>query len=160
MLNRIFSILCILFVCSCSPIKYVKPLDKNQHAASVSMGGPLIKFGSAVIPMPFITANYGYGIDSSLTGFAALNITSALYGNAQVELGVTKQLFKQNNYFPAISLTPVANIIYRNKDAHKFYPQLAINALQLVRIIPKACIRCYTKKSLDLDAFTRPQFYW
>lgn len=123
-----FAFLCILTFSSCSPTRYVKPLDKNQHAATVSLGGPLIKYGTATIPVPFLTANYGYGIDSTLTGFASLNITSALFGNFQTELGVTKQILKQKNYFPAISITPVINIIYRNKDAYKFYPQLAVNA--------------------------------
>ncbi|MES2285106.1 MAG: hypothetical protein V4547_05405 [Bacteroidota bacterium] len=113
---------------SCSPTKYIKPLDKNQHAATISFGGPLIKYGAGTIPIPFLAANYGYGIDSTLTGFASFNITSALFGNFQIELGATKQVLKQNRYIPAVSLTPVANIIYRNKDAFKLYPQLAINA--------------------------------
>lgn len=119
---------CLSIVFSCSPTKYIKPLDKNQHAATVSFGGPLIKYGAGTIPIPFLAANYGYGIDSSLTGFASFNITSALYGNFQIELGATKQLLKQNKYIPALSFTPVANIIYRNKEAYKLYPQIAINA--------------------------------
>jgi hypothetical protein len=118
----------LLSVFSCSPIKFIKPLNKKQNAATISLGGPLIKYGNATIPIPFLTANYGYGIDSSLTGFASINITSALFGNFQTELGVTKQLVNQNQYFPAVSVTPVANIIYRNKEAFKFYPQIAINA--------------------------------
>ncbi len=44
-----------------------------------------------------------------------------------MELGATKQLLRQNNYFPAISFTPVANVIFRNKEAYKLYPQIAIN---------------------------------
>lgn len=113
---------------SCSPVKYIKPLDKNQHAATVSLGGPLIKYGTATVPVPFLTANYGYGIDSSLTGFASFNVTSALFGNFQLELGATKQVLKQNKYFPGLSITPVANIIFRNTDAYKLYPQLSVNA--------------------------------
>jgi hypothetical protein len=113
---------------SCTPVRFVKPLDKNQHAATIALGGPLIKYGAATIPVPFLTAGYGYGIDSTLTGFASLNVTSSLFGNFQMELGVTKQLLKQKKYFPALSITSVANIIYRNKDAYKFYPQIAINA--------------------------------
>lgn len=119
---------CLSIIFSCSPVKYIKPLNKNQHAATVSFGGPLIKYGSGTIPIPFLVGNYGYGIDSTLTGFASFNITSALFGNFQVELGATKQLLKQNKYSPAVSITPVANIIYRNKDAFKLYPQIALNA--------------------------------
>ena len=124
----IIIIIAVCFTYSCSPTRYVKPLAKKEQAVNLSLGGPLIKYGAATIPIPFLTVNYGYGIDSTLTGFASLNITSALYGNFQMELGATKQVLKQKRYFPALSFTPVANIIYKNKDAHKFYPQLAINA--------------------------------
>jgi hypothetical protein len=129
-LSSLISIVYLLIITlfSCSPTHFVKPLAKNQHAATVSLGGPLIKFGAAIIPIPFLTANYGYGIDSTLTAFTSLNATSALFGNFQMELGVTKQLLKQNKFIPAVSITPVANIIYRNSDAHKFYPQIAVNA--------------------------------
>lgn len=115
------------FIYSCSPVKYVKPLAKKEHAANVSLGGPLISFANTTIPIPFINANYGYGVDSTLTLFSGINITSALYGNMQAELGLTKQLLRQKNYLPAISITPAANIIYRNKNAFKFYPQFAAN---------------------------------
>jgi hypothetical protein len=125
---KVFLITACCFIYACSPVRFVKPLAKKEQAVNVSLGGSLIKYGNATIPIPFLTANYGYGIDSSLTGFASLNITSALYGNFQMELGATKQLLKQKKYIPALSITPVVNIIYRNKDAHKLYPQLAVNA--------------------------------
>lgn len=113
---------------SCSPTRFVKPLMKKQSAANLSLGGPLIKYGTSTIPVPFITATYGYGIDSSLTGFAAFNVTSALFGNFQLELGTTKQLIKQNKYIPSVSFTPVVNVIFRDTKAYKFYPQMDVNA--------------------------------
>lgn len=125
---KFLSIFLLFFVYSCSPVKYIKPLERKQHALTATLGGPLIGFANTTIPIPFINANYGYGIDSTLTAFVSTNITSALYGNFQMELGTTKQLLNQKKYFPAISVTPVANIIYRNTNAYKFYPQLAVNA--------------------------------
>lgn len=120
-------ILLIIFLASCSPTRFVKPLQKKQSAATVSVGGPLIKYGTATIPIPFLTANYGYGVDSTLTGFASFNITSALYGNFQLELGATKQLITQKKYLPAFSTTIQLNSIFRNKDAFKVYPQIDLN---------------------------------
>ncbi len=125
---KIFPFALLCFVYACSPTKFIKPLAKKQSAVNLSLGGALIKYGNATIPLPFLTANYGYGIDSTLTGFASVNITSALFGNAHLELGATKQLIKQNKYIPAVSVTPVINIIYKNKDTRKLYPQIAINA--------------------------------
>ncbi len=122
------ALIIILCICSCAPTRFVKPLDKGQKAVNLSLGGPLINYSKLIIPMPFFTATYGYGINNTLTGFGSLNITSALYGNLQLELGATKRLLNQNGSIPAISVNPVANIIYRSKDAFKFYPQLDVNA--------------------------------
>ena len=116
------------FIYSCAPTRFVKPLNKKQSAVNISLGGPLIKYGKITIPIPFLTATYGYGIDSSLTGFAAVNVTSGLFGNLQMELGAIRQLAKQYGILPAISVTPVINILYRNKNAHKVYPQLDLNS--------------------------------
>lgn len=128
MQKRSFAFLFLLCYAACAPTRYVKPLAKKQSAVNVSLGGPLIAYGNTTIPIPFLTANYGYGIDSTLTAFTSLNITSALYGNFQLELGATKQFLKQHMYFPALSGTLVFNGIYRNADAAKLYPQLDLNA--------------------------------
>jgi hypothetical protein len=128
-MKKLSAILLSLFLlASCSPTRFVKPLAKKQHAANLSFGGPLIKFGTATIPVPFITANYGYGIDSMLTGFASFNITSALYGNFQAELGATRQWTRQHRYLPALGTTLQLNAIYRNTEAKKLYPQLDLHA--------------------------------
>ena len=128
MITKIYSMLILLFLIGCSPIRHVKPLEFKQHAVNISLGGPLIKFGSATIPIPFISASYGYGLDTGLTLFSGFNITSALYGNAQIDLGCTKEFLKQKKWIPGISITPQLNFIYRNPDAYKLYPQMAINS--------------------------------
>ena len=121
-------LLLLLFCAACAPTRYVKPLAKRQSAASLSLGGPLIAYGNATIPVPFLTANYGYGVDSTLTAFGSLNVTSALYGNFQLELGATKQFLEQHTYLPGLSGTLALNGIYRSADAAKLYPQLDLNA--------------------------------
>jgi hypothetical protein len=127
-MNRtLLVILVIATIVSCAPTRFVKPLAKKQQAVNLSAGGALISYSKLTIPMPFVTATYGYGIDSTLTGFGSLNLTSLAYGNAQIELGVTKQIVQQKGRWPGISINPVANIIYR-KDASKLYPEIDINA--------------------------------
>lgn len=120
--------LLLLLCTACAPVRYVKPLQKKQSAAAVSLGGPLITYGKATIPVPFVTAAYGYGIDSALTAFASFNITSALYGNFQAELGATRQFAAQRRYLPALSGTLLINGICRNAGAAKLYPELDANA--------------------------------
>jgi len=126
--QRLLPVLLVCALAACTPMRFVRPLEKKQQAANLSLGGELIKYNSSTIPIPFLAANYGYGIDSSLTGFATLNITSALFGNFQLDLGATKQLLHQKKYFPALSISPAFDFIYRNKNATKFYPQFAVNA--------------------------------
>lgn len=116
-----------LFISSCAPQRFVKPLEKDQQAVNASFGGVFFDYNRTTIPMPFLTLAYGYGLNETTTGFGAVNVTSALYGNFQFELGLTKQFVKQKEFQPAISITPVANIIYRNSDARKLYPQLALS---------------------------------
>jgi hypothetical protein len=127
-LKTILLILLSAALYSCAPSHFVKPLSAKQQAVSLSLGGPLIKYSGLTIPVPMLAAAYGYGIDSSLTAFGALNFTSAAFGNAHIDLGVTKQFLKQKEYIPALSVSPVATIIYRNTNARKFYPQLDLNA--------------------------------
>ena len=127
MYSRIIFLL-LLYCIACAPSRFVKPLAKKQQAVNLSVGGPIISSDDLTVPAPVLTATYGYGIDSSLTGFGAINLTSALYGNVQVELGITKNLFKQRGSVPGISISPVANIIYRPKAGTKVYPQVDINA--------------------------------
>lgn len=126
MQHKLLVLLC--FFCSCAPSRFVKPLAKHQQAVSLSVGGPVISSDALTIPAPFLTAAYGYGLDSSLTGFAAVNLTSAIYGNVQVELGVTRNLFRQKGTMPGVSISPVANIIHRPKASAKLYPQVDLNA--------------------------------
>ncbi|MBK9636655.1 MAG: hypothetical protein IPO63_02105 [Bacteroidetes bacterium] len=118
----------VLFISSCAPQRFVKPLEKQQQAVNASLGGVLFDYNGTTIPMPFLTLAYGYGLNGTTTGFGAFNVTSALYGNFQMELGLTKQVLTQKEFQPAICITPVANIIYRNRDARKLYPQLALSA--------------------------------
>jgi hypothetical protein len=120
-------ILLLGYLCSCAPSRFVKPLAAKQKAVSLSLGGPLVAYGNITIPVPFVTAGYGYGFDSTLTGFGAINVTSALYGNIQAELGATKNIFKQQGNLPGLSVTPVLNVISRPGSGTQLYPQADIN---------------------------------
>ena len=118
----------IFYLCSCAPSRFVKPLAKGEQAINIAAGGPIISYNDIPIPEPLVSATYGYGIDSSLTAFGSFNITSALYGNIQVEAGVVKRIVKQHHGWPGVSISPVANYIFRNSGDNKFYPQVDLNA--------------------------------
>ncbi len=119
----------IWLLSGCAPARFVKPLNKGQATVGGSLGGPLIKYGNMVIPMPLTSIAAGYGIDSGFTGFAGLHTTSLLFGVFQTDIGVVKQINKQHGWVPAVTVSPVANIMI-DKWAGKFsfFPQADINA--------------------------------
>lgn len=79
---------------NCAPARYVKPLEKNQQAASFSFGGPIIGFAGTSIPIPFTTLSYARGINDRLTGFAGLHVTSLAFGNFQTDIGANYGVWK------------------------------------------------------------------
>ena len=109
--SKKFILFLIDCISSCAPSRFVKPLNKKEQVLNLSVGGPVVDYNNLPVPAPFVTATYGYGIDSSLTGFGSLNITSALYSNLQLEAGVVKRIVQQHHNYPGVSITPVANFI-------------------------------------------------
>ncbi len=119
----------IFFIWSCAPSRYVKPLAKNQKAVSFSFGGPLIKFSNAPIPIPFSTIGYAQGLSDNCTVYGNLHSTSALFGNAQIDLGSTFHLYKKENVF-GISASPALQSAYsvRNTTGFRVWPSLDVNS--------------------------------
>jgi hypothetical protein len=128
---RIFiAVLCISwFLTSCAPTRFVKPLDKGETAITAAFGGPLILYDNTTIPMPLTSLAVGHGFDSGLTGFAGFHTTALLFGVFQTDIGVVKQLLKQQGWIPGITVSPVANLmIDKWEGKFSFFPQLDANA--------------------------------
>ena len=125
----LYPILLVLLLQCCAPSRYVKPLTKKQSAVSFSFGGPLIKFSGAPIPIPFTTLGYGYGITDNVTAYGNLHTTSALFGNAQADLGTTFSIYKKENAF-GITASPALQLAYnvRNATGFRVWPSADINA--------------------------------
>lgn len=113
---------------ACAPSRFVEPLEKNEISIGGTFGGPVIDLGLS-IPMPVTTIEVGYGLDTNLTIFGGLHTTAALFGNIQLDAGVSYQFLEQKSVIPNISVTPGFNFIYNfeNKST-KFWPLLDLNA--------------------------------
>ena len=101
----------LVFLYSCAPSRFVKPLKKNEKALNLSLGGELIRFGNAVIPVPFTSIVYGQGITDKTTVFGSIHTTSALFGNFQTDVGVVQQLYKNDSLKIGITISPALNFI-------------------------------------------------
>jgi len=122
-----FSILSLLF--SCAPVRFVEPLQKKQLAVGGNFGGPIISQGNIVTPLPLTAVEVGYGLDTNLTIHGGLHTTAMLFGNLQMDAGLTYKVLHQNKYIPNISVTPGANFIYDFDDnISKLWPKLDVNA--------------------------------
>ena len=123
-----YPIVLVFLLHGCAPSRYVKPLAKKQSAAAFSFGGPLIKFSGAPIPVPFTTLGYGYGLTDNVTAYGNLHTTSALFGNAQLDLGASLQLYKKENSF-GITASPALQLAYsvRNRSGFRIWPSVDLN---------------------------------
>ncbi len=129
-MKKIIYSLSIIFFFSCASSRFVEPLENGQQVIALDIGGPTIGFGGAVIPIPLSSVVYARGIDTNLTVFGSLHITSLLFSNLQTDFGATYRFYESKNQFvPSFSTSINGNAIYDMNDAKfKFWPQLDINA--------------------------------
>jgi hypothetical protein len=115
----IFGLFVILMAQSCAPSRVVRPLAENEKRFSGSLGGPLIRYGNAVTPTPFLSFTYAQGLSDSVTVFAAVNATSMAFNNVQTEIGGTYLISKNDSNTVGISGTFQLNTAFNINDPIK-----------------------------------------
>lgn len=122
----LFSIVLLL---SCNATRLVKPLAKKDVQVGAGFGGALIQLGTVTLPIPLTNVHAAYGVTDKTTAFASVHTTSLLFGVFQTDLGATQLLLKQRGFIPAVSVSPIANLMLdRWETQFRIYPQLDINA--------------------------------
>jgi hypothetical protein len=112
---------------SCAPVRFVKPLEKHESAIGFNAGGPLIHFAGTILPVPFSSVYYGYGISEKGTISAGWHSTALLYENLQFDLAYTHQLFSRDQG-PGMSITPGSQFILGLRESDfRFYPSVDIS---------------------------------
>lgn len=122
----IASIFCLS---SCGPTRFVEPLQRNENALAVDLGGPLVKIpGMATIPLPFTAITYGRGITDKLTLHGTWYTTAAFLGDIQLEAGATYGLWKSkygnNGVSGMIGFNTVMDVYQKN---FRFWPRLDVH---------------------------------
>jgi hypothetical protein len=119
----------LIALASCAPTRFVQPLEKGQVAVTGHLGGPLIGFGGATIPIPFTSLGAGWGISNTTTAFGNLHTTALAYGVVQVEAGVLHSFLRPDGWRPGISAAATANFMADVWEGNtKLFPQLDANA--------------------------------
>ena len=118
----------ISILVSCAPSRFVKPLQKKEQAVSFSLGGPVIKYSGAPVPMPFTTLAYGRGLTDRITGFGSLHTTSLLFGNIQTDIGSTFLLLEKPGRL-GLSATPALQMAYHldTRKSFRIWPTADVN---------------------------------
>jgi len=114
---------------ACSPMTMVKPLAEKQKAITATVGGPLVGFGGAVVPVPFTSIGGAYGYSEKSTITARFHTTSALFGVMHLDAGLLRQVRSQNGKIPGISVMAQGSFMLDTwEHQFRFYPQLDANA--------------------------------
>ena len=85
----------ILMTFSCTPSRVIRPLAAKEIQVGASLGGPIINFAGAKIPVPFTSLYAAYGLDSSRSIFGGVHTTAAAAGVAQIDIGLTQSLWRK-----------------------------------------------------------------
>lgn len=119
----------LLVLSACNSTRIVKPLAKKQVAVGLDFGGPIMDFAGTKIPVPFSSIAVGYGIDSNLTAFGGVNITSAIFGTIQWDLGILGEVIRpQKGYIPGLSIGASTQMMVDVFEANfRLYPVVDVN---------------------------------
>lgn len=87
----------LLGTTACHSTRVVKPLQPKEVMVGLDAGGPFFEFAGASIPAPFSSLLVAYGLDSTFTLLGGANITSAIFGNIQIDLGAVASLYRSKH---------------------------------------------------------------
>ena len=124
-----------IFWIGCGSTQPVRVLEEGKTKAAISFGGPIIQFGSAPIPVPYLTIGAMHGYSDDLTLAANAHLLSAALGDIGFDAGAALRLLKQDGAVP--ELTGKAQIYLFDNIAHgpntpRFFPMISLNGSYLI----------------------------
>ena len=98
-----------LLLAGCSTLHAARPLDAGEHAVGVTVGGAMLDFGGAPVPLPNAVVEGIVGLpalaDRPLDARAGLNVTGLPFGLVQGHLGAAWQLTEGGGWRPGLALS-------------------------------------------------------
>jgi hypothetical protein len=90
---------------ACTTFNNARTLEPGQHAASLTLGGPLTNVpGVGPIPLPNITLEGRHGVMHHLDVNYGLHVLPLVFGVAGGHVGATGQFNEQDELIPVVSL--------------------------------------------------------
>ncbi len=120
--------LLVVLLTSCSSTTLIQPIKRGQWAVGANLGGPMISFKDAPVPVPLSGIMVARGYADSITVFSRLHITSAVFGVAHVEAGLVKEWKAPAKWRPGFSTAPSLHFMIDTWEGRaSLYPQLDLN---------------------------------
>ena len=92
-----------LLLSGCAASRAVAPMGAGRGAVTASLGGPLLEFGGAPVPVPLLSAGYRYGLSDRTSVHGALHGTGlVLLGVFGADLGVDVELLPPSGSRPRL----------------------------------------------------------
>jgi len=123
----------IIFLCalcllqSCAPVNLVKPLRMGEHRVAASLGGPLIKFSGAVIPIPASSIRYARGLSDKFSIYGSVYTTAALFGVAQIDAGICRSIYQKDSTAGFTMNAGFNTGTFFQPGTSRLWPELALN---------------------------------
>jgi hypothetical protein len=99
----------LLAFTGCGTMNSARPLSPGEHALGVTLGGPMVEFSGAYIPLPNLIVEGRSGLNP-LAGRPldlnyGLNLTGMAFGVVGLHGGASWQLVEQDGFVPAVTLS-------------------------------------------------------
>ncbi|MDP4764612.1 MAG: hypothetical protein NWR97_13165 [Salibacteraceae bacterium] len=116
---------CLAFATACAPARVIKPLEKGEKQIGANLGGAMINYAGAPIPLPLTSINYLQGLDTGITLSAAVHTTDILFGVMHAEIGLGIKAYQTKSEKFGVTISPSMNLMYDIWEQNfSAYPQL------------------------------------
>jgi hypothetical protein len=101
----------------CSTTRALAPLEKGQHGATISLGGPFVQYGGAPIPLPLSSVGYRYGIDGKSDFHTSFYVTQlALFKVGGFDFGFNRELISAKGARPRLMLDTTQHLFFGDRS--------------------------------------------
>jgi len=119
----------IIFLGSgCGTIASVRPIGKGNSSLSLSSAGPVAPVFGIDMPIPYAVLRYRHGLNDNTDFHCGLHATMLYLGNIGIDVGLTKHLFRQSGWRPALAF---------EASIYAFYH---LNEVSSIRAFPEAAV--------------------
>jgi hypothetical protein len=94
----------VFLVIGCGTVASVRPMGKGNSGLTLASAGPVAPVFGMDMPIPYAVLRYRRGLNDNTDLHCGLHATMLYLGNLGIDCGLTKHLFEQSGFRPALAL--------------------------------------------------------